>query len=53
MSRDAHDILARVFGYNAFRGDQQAVIGHVAAGGDALVLMPTGAESRSVIRSPP
>ncbi|MCL2875257.1 MAG: DNA helicase RecQ [Betaproteobacteria bacterium] len=42
MSRDAHDILARVFGYNAFHGDQQAIIGHVAAGGDALVLMPTG-----------
>ena len=42
MSRDAHDILARVFGYNAFRGDQQAIIGHVATGGDALVLMPTG-----------
>jgi ATP-dependent DNA helicase RecQ len=42
MSRDAHDILARVFGYNAFRGEQQAIIGHVAAGGDALVLMPTG-----------
>ncbi|MCL1824483.1 MAG: DNA helicase RecQ [Betaproteobacteria bacterium] len=42
MSRDAHDILARVFGFNAFRGDQQAIIGHVTAGGDALVLMPTG-----------
>ncbi len=42
MSRDAHDILARVFGYNAFRGDQQVIIEHVAAGGDALVLMPTG-----------
>jgi len=42
MSRDAHDILARVFGYNAFRGDQQAIIEQVAAGGDALVLMPTG-----------
>ncbi|MDR2014847.1 MAG: DNA helicase RecQ [Azoarcus sp.] len=42
MSRDAYDILARVFGYNAFRGEQQAIIGHIAAGGDALVLMPTG-----------
>lgn len=31
-----------VFGYSAFRGAQQAVIEHVAAGGDALVLMPTG-----------
>ncbi|MDR2926173.1 MAG: DNA helicase RecQ [Azoarcus sp.] len=42
MSHSAHDILTRVFGYTAFRGDQQAVIERVAAGGDALVLMPTG-----------
>ena len=42
MNRDAHDILTRVFGYNAFRGDQQTIIEHVVAGGDALVLMPTG-----------
>ena len=42
MSLGAYDILTRVFGYNAFRGDQQAIIGHVASGGDALVLMPTG-----------
>ncbi|MFF1281744.1 DNA helicase RecQ [Streptomyces sp. NPDC058299] len=34
--------LHRVFGYGAFRGEQQAVIDHVVAGGDALVLMPTG-----------
>ncbi len=32
-----------MFGYAAFRGEQQAVVDHVAAGGDALVLMPTGA----------
>lgn len=42
MNCGAHDILARVFGYDAFRGEQQTIIGHVAAGGDALVLMPTG-----------
>ena len=35
-------ILNSVFGYPAFRGEQQAIIEHVAAGGDALVLMPTG-----------
>ena len=35
-------VLARVFGYEAFRGDQQAIIEHVIGGGDALVLMPTG-----------
>lgn len=42
MNRGAPDLLAHVFGYNAFRGEQQAIIEHVAAGGDALVLMPTG-----------
>ncbi len=36
------DILQQVFGYPQFRGQQQAVIDTVLAGGDALVLMPTG-----------
>ena len=36
------DILHEVFGYPAFRGHQAAVVEHVVAGGDALVLMPTG-----------
>ena len=35
-------ILHEVFGYPAFRGQQQAIVDHVSAGGDALVLMPTG-----------
>jgi len=35
-------ILQTVFGYPAFRGPQQGIIEHVTAGGDALVLMPTG-----------
>ncbi|MDP3701734.1 MAG: DNA helicase RecQ [Hylemonella sp.] len=35
-------ILREVFGYEAFRGPQQAIIEHVVSGGDALVLMPTG-----------
>ena len=35
-------ILRDVFGYSAWRGPQQAVVEHVASGGDALVLMPTG-----------
>ncbi|WP_043727539.1 DNA helicase RecQ [Streptomyces zinciresistens] len=34
--------LHRVFGYDAFRGEQESVIEHVVAGGDAVVLMPTG-----------
>jgi len=35
-------LLARIFGFPAFRGLQQEAIEHVLAGGDALVLMPTG-----------
>ncbi|AKM29746.1 ATP-dependent DNA helicase RecQ [Pandoraea faecigallinarum] len=38
----AIEVLRTVFGYNAFRGDQAAIVDHVADGGDALVLMPTG-----------
>ncbi|MHB1116933.1 DNA helicase RecQ [Sideroxydans sp.] len=38
----AHQILSDTFGYSAFRGAQQAIVEHVASGGDALVLMPTG-----------
>ncbi|MGW0996672.1 DNA helicase RecQ [Streptomyces sp. NPDC002523] len=34
--------LHRVFGYEAFRGEQEAIVEHVVGGGDALVLMPTG-----------
>lgn len=36
------DILKAVFGYDSFRGQQQAVIEQLLAGQDALVLMPTG-----------
>ena len=36
------EVLGRVFGYDAFRGEQEAIIEHVAGGGDCLVLMPTG-----------
>ncbi|WP_327354163.1 DNA helicase RecQ [Streptomyces sp. NBC_01304] len=39
---DALRTLHRVFGYDSFRGEQEAVIEHVVAGGDAVVLMPTG-----------
>src|SRR6478752_6024707 len=38
----ALDVLRHVFGYDAFRGVQGEIVGHVADGGDALVLMPTG-----------
>jgi ATP-dependent DNA helicase RecQ len=35
-------VLLRVFGYPSFRGQQQEIVEHVIAGGDAIVLMPTG-----------
>jgi len=38
----ASRMLQDVFGYTSFRGEQQAIVEHVLAGGDALVLMPTG-----------
>jgi ATP-dependent DNA helicase RecQ len=38
----ARDVLAEVFGYGRFRGPQEEIVDHVAGGGDALVLMPTG-----------
>ncbi|MBC2875991.1 MULTISPECIES: DNA helicase RecQ [Streptomyces] len=41
-SSEALGVLRRVFGYDAFRGAQEEIIEHVVAGGDALVLMPTG-----------
>jgi ATP-dependent DNA helicase RecQ len=37
-----HDILHRVFGFSAFRGQQQPIIERVCAGGDVLAIMPTG-----------
>jgi ATP-dependent DNA helicase RecQ len=42
MYQSSLEALQHVFGYDAFRGDQQAIIDHVVQGGDALVLMPTG-----------
>jgi ATP-dependent DNA helicase RecQ len=35
-------VLREVFGFDSFRGQQLAIIDHVIAGGDAVVLMPTG-----------
>ena len=39
---DIHQILHNTFGYQGFRGPQEAIIATVVSGGDALVLMPTG-----------
>lgn len=41
-SAAAVEVLRRVFGYDAFRPGQADVVDHLVAGGDALVLMPTG-----------
>ena len=38
----AQEVLQRVFGYESFRGEQQAIVDQLIGGGDALVLMPTG-----------
>jgi ATP-dependent DNA helicase RecQ len=38
----ALEALRTVFGYDAFRGDQAAIVEQVIGGGDAVVLMPTG-----------
>ena len=43
MTTEPLELLRTVYGYDSFRGDQGAVIEHTLAGGDALVLMPTGA----------
>ncbi|MFD7706469.1 DNA helicase RecQ [Streptomyces sp. NPDC059786] len=39
---EARATLHRIFGYEAFRGQQEEIIEHVVTGGDAVVLMPTG-----------
>jgi ATP-dependent DNA helicase RecQ len=40
---EALQVLRRVFGYQEFRGSQREIVDHVLGGGDAVVLMPTGA----------
>jgi len=39
---EASRILREVFGYAQFRGEQREIVSSLIAGGDALVLMPTG-----------
>jgi ATP-dependent DNA helicase RecQ len=41
-SERALHLLNTVFGHRGFRGAQQDIVSHIAGGGDALVLMPTG-----------
>lgn len=42
LAEDPATVLRRVFGFPGFRGQQEQVVNHIIAGGDALVLMPTG-----------
>jgi ATP-dependent DNA helicase RecQ len=42
MLSDPAQVLRQVFGFPGFRGQQEPAVNHVVAGGDALVLMPTG-----------
>lgn len=42
MTGRALDLLKSVFGHAGWRGAQEEIVLHVAGGGDALVLMPTG-----------
>ncbi|MCC6221822.1 MAG: DNA helicase RecQ, partial [Deltaproteobacteria bacterium] len=42
MSHSPRSILESVYAYKAFKGQQEAIIGHIIEGKDAFVLMPTG-----------
>ena len=42
MSAASLEVLKRVFGFAAFRPDQEEIVDHLTAGGDGFVLMPTG-----------
>jgi len=40
--RNLHEVLKKVFGFDTFKGNQEAVIKNVLAGKDSFVIMPTG-----------
>src|SRR5579862_5033296 len=42
LAEEPASVLRRVFGFPGFRGQQEQAVNHIIAGGDALVLMPTG-----------
>ncbi len=42
MSKTPLDVLQNIFGFDSFRGVQEEVIERTIAGGESLVLMPTG-----------
>jgi ATP-dependent DNA helicase RecQ len=45
-------VLRDVFGHKSFRGQQEEVVRHVADGGDAVVLFPTGAGKSACYQIP-
>lgn len=42
MNNDPKRLLSEIFGFADYRAQQQAIIRHLIAGNDALVVMPTG-----------
>jgi ATP-dependent DNA helicase RecQ len=52
LPRDPLVVLHDVFGHAAFRGQQEDVVRHVTAGGDAVVLFPTGAGKSACYQIP-
>ncbi len=49
----ADEVLRRIYGYSAFRGEQEAAIAAVLSGRDAVVLMPTGGGKSLCYQIPP
>lgn len=43
MTQTAKEVLAHVFGYDSFRGEQEEIVDAVCAGEHSMVIMPTGA----------
>ena len=51
-TEDPAEVLRRVFGHTKFRRQQEDVVRHVTAGGDAVVLFPTGAGKSACYQIP-
>ncbi|HVW94294.1 MAG TPA: DNA helicase RecQ [Devosia sp.] len=51
-AKDPNTVLREVFGHAGFRGQQEEVVNHVVAGGDAVVLFPTGAGKSACYQVP-
>ena len=49
---DLSEVLKMHFGFDTFKGDQEAIIRNVLAGNDTFVLMPTGGGKSLCYQSP-